>query len=64
MKIAILIVVAIIVLCFMSLGGWILHLIEMLLGVLFEGVGNCLGCLLKFGFWILIIIMIGLLLAE
>ena len=35
----------------MSIGGWILKGLGFFAGIFFEGVGSCLGCLLKFGFW-------------
>ncbi len=54
----------IIVLCLMSLGGWILRILGVFASLFFEGVGNCLGCLLKLAVWIFVIIIIGMMLAE
>lgn len=53
-----------VLLCIMSVGGWILKLLEQVLGLFFEGVGNCLGCLLKFAFWIFAIILLIMMLAA
>ena len=44
----------------MSIGGWILKGLGFFAGIFFEGVGSCLGCLLKFGFWFLLIIILFL----
>lgn len=64
MEIFLIIFGVIVLLCLLSVGGWILKLLEGILGLFFEGIGNCLGCLLKFGVWIFAIILILLALAA
>lgn len=64
MQIVLIILGIIVILCLMSAGGWILRLLESIAGLFFEGVGNCLGCLLKLVVWIIAIIIIGMMIAE
>lgn len=52
----VLVIVGIVALLFiMSIGGWIMKGLAALAGLFFEGVGNCLGCILKFGVWIFVV---------
>lgn len=54
----------IVVLCLMSVGGWILRILGVFASFFFEGIDNCFGCLLKLVVWIIAIIIIGMMIAE
>lgn len=58
MEIVLIVLGIVVLLSIMSAGGWIMKGLAALAGLFFEGVGNCLGCILKFGFWILLILML------
>lgn len=60
MELLLLFVIVLFLLPLVSLTGWGLKLLEKLLGVFGEGIGNCLGCLLKI---IAGIVLLNLLLA-
>lgn len=64
MEIILIVFGVIVLLCLLSVGGWILKLLEGILGLFFEGIGNCFGCLLKFAVWIFAIILIIMMLAA
>lgn len=52
------IIVLIILLVVFGSLGWILKFFEKGIMFLFEGVGNCFGCLFKAGFWFFLIIVL------
>lgn len=58
MGIFILIIALIFLLPFFGMLGWGLKLFEKGIMFLFEGVGNCFGCLLKAGFWFFVIVIL------
>ena len=64
METFLIILAVIVILILLSCGGWILRLLEGFLGIFFEGISNCFGCLLKFIVWIIAIIIIGMMIAE
>lgn len=46
-----------IVLCLISLAGWILKPIEYILTVFFDGINNCAGCFFRFIAYIILILL-------
>jgi len=61
MTIFLIIIGIILLMCGMSIVGWILKGLMEIVGLFFEGIGNCLGCVFKLGFWVLLIIILILL---
>ncbi len=49
--------IIIIVLCLMSLAGWILKPIEYILTAFFDGINNCVGCFFRFIAYIILILL-------
>ena len=64
MEIFLIILGVFLLLCLLSIGGWILKLLGHIVSLFFEGIGNCLGCLLNSAFWIFIIFLLLLVLAA
>lgn len=58
MTIFLIIIGIILLMCGMSIAGWILKGLMEIVGLFFEGIGNCLGCVFKLGFWVLLIIIL------
>lgn len=56
--------IIIIVLCLMSLAGWILKPIEYILTAFFEGINNCVGCFSRFIAYIILILICLAMLIE
>lgn len=58
MEFALLILGFFILLPLMSLGGWALKGLSAIADIFFQGIGNCLGCMFKLSFWIILIFLL------
>lgn len=58
MEIILILLGFIILLPIMNVCGWILKGLGAIANIFFEGIGNCLGCLFKLSFWIIVIFLL------
>lgn len=64
MEIILVIIGIIVLLCFLSVGGWILEILSHIVSFIFQGVGHCFGNVIGCFVWIIAIFFILAMLAS
>ena len=58
MEIVLVIIGIIVLLCLLSVGGWILEILSKIVSFIFQGIGHCFGNVIGCFVWIIAIIIV------